>query len=211
MYPTEIDMAPAMHKPVRTERARKTAGIVGKASGDNAPIAESGDVLATTYKNADKTIALIAYEPQKGVDAYVQEVSAATPMEIVEIERHGVQGIFLKDLSKRMSLPTTRIFAILGVPKATAEKKAASGEFVTGAGGQAAIGMIKLLGIARDIVDNSTAEGARNFDSAKWLGEWIERPQPALGGRKPSDLIDTPTGVEVVARLLGSIESGAYQ
>jgi hypothetical protein len=24
-------------------------------------------------------------------------------------------------------------------------------------------------------------------------------------------LIDTPTGVEVVARLLGSIESGAYQ
>ena len=39
----------------------------------------------------------------------------------------------------------------------------------------------------------------------------IERPQPALGGRKPADLIDTPTGVEVVARLLGSIESGAYQ
>lgn len=35
-------------------------------------------------------------------------------------------------------------------------------------------------------------------------------PSP-LGGRKPADLIDTPTGVEVVARLLGSIESGAYQ
>ncbi|HEY8707729.1 MAG TPA: antitoxin Xre/MbcA/ParS toxin-binding domain-containing protein [Burkholderiaceae bacterium] len=32
-----------------------------------------------------------------------------------------------------------------------------------------------------------------------------------MGGRKPADLIDTPTGVEVVARLLGSIESGAYQ
>ena len=31
------------------------------------------------------------------------------------------------------------------------------------------------------------------------------------GARKPADLVDTPTGLEVVARLLGGIESGAYQ
>ena len=71
--------------------------------------------------------------------------------------------------------------------------------------------MIRLLGIAQGIADNSTAPEAKDFDPAHWLGLWIERPQPALGGRKPADLIDTPTGVEVVARLLGSIESGAYQ
>ncbi|CAL8480817.1 antitoxin Xre/MbcA/ParS toxin-binding domain-containing protein [Caballeronia sp. S22] len=153
----------------------------------------------------------IVYEPEKGVDAYVREVSAATPMEIVGLERHGVQGILLKDLSKRMALPASRFFTIIGVPKATAEKKAAAGEFVSGAGGQAAIGMIKLLGIAQDIVGDSTAEAANEFDAARWLGEWIERPQPALGGRKPSELIDTPTGVDVVARLLGSLESGSYQ
>lgn len=69
--------------------------------------------------------------------------------------------------------------------------------------------MIKLLGIAQDIVANSTAPEAKVFDAAKWLGQWIERPQPSLGGRKPADLIDTPTGVEMVARLLGAIESGA--
>jgi uncharacterized protein (DUF2384 family) len=71
--------------------------------------------------------------------------------------------------------------------------------------------MVKLLGIAQSIVANSTASEARDFDAAKWLGLWIERPQPALGGRKPADILDTPTGVEVVARLLGSVESGAYQ
>jgi putative toxin-antitoxin system antitoxin component (TIGR02293 family) len=169
---------------------------------------------SATQKPATKPSAKakrLTYQSAKGVDAYVLEVSAATPMEIVEIERQGVQGSFLKALSKRMSVPTSRIFTILGVPKATAEKKAASGEFVSGAGGQAAVGMIRLLGIAQEIVNNSTADEARNFDSAKWLGQWIERPQPALGGRKPAELIDTPTGVEVVARLLGSIESGAYQ
>jgi len=48
-------------------------------------------------------------------------------MEMVEIEREGVPGFFIKELSKRLEIPTSRIFGIPGVPKATAEKKAASG------------------------------------------------------------------------------------
>jgi putative toxin-antitoxin system antitoxin component (TIGR02293 family) len=153
----------------------------------------------------------IAYQPTKGVDTYVRQIAAATPIQLVETERAGVQGTLLKDLSRRMEIPSSRIFAMLGVPKATAEKKAAAGEMVAGRGGQAALGMVRLLGIADRIVANSTAKEARSFDSAKWLGQWIERAQPSLGGRKPADLLDTPTGVELVARLLGSIESGAYQ
>ena len=158
-----------------------------------------------------KRATVIAYRASKGVDDYIHQVANATPIQIVEIERQGVLGSFIKDLSRRMEIPSSRMFHILGVPKATAEKKAAAGEMVAGRGGQAAIGMVKLLGIARDIVANSTASDAKGFDATKWVGQWIERPQPSLGGRKPADLMDTPTGVEVVARLLGSIESGAYQ
>lgn len=171
--------------------------------------ARSGGQAALAQRKG-KTAAIL-YQRNKGVDAYVRAVAGATPMEIVVIERQGVLGVFIKDLSKRMEIPASRIFTILGVPKATAEKKAAAGEWVSGSGGQAAVGMIKLLGIAQHIASNSTAAEAKNFDAAKWLGKWIERPQPALGGQKPADLIGTPTGVEVVARLLGSIESGAYQ
>jgi putative toxin-antitoxin system antitoxin component (TIGR02293 family) len=154
---------------------------------------------------------VIAYHSAKGVDDYVRQVARATPLQLVEIERQGVLGSFIKDLSRRMEIPSSRIFAILGVPKATAEKKAAAGERVEGRGGQAAIGMVRLLGIAQEIAANSTASEAKTFDATKWLGQWIERPQAALGGRKPADLLDTPTGVEMVARLLGSVESGAYQ
>ena len=132
-------------------------------------------------------------------------------MEIIAIERQGVPGTFIEDLSKQMALPTSRMFNILGVSKATAKKKKAAGENIDGCAGQSALRMIKLLGIAQDIVSNSTAVEAKNFDSTQWLGQWIGRPQSALGGRKPADLIDTPTGVEIVARLLGPIESGAYQ
>src|SRR5712691_5872685 len=139
---------------------------------------------------ASATRGVVAYHSTKGVDDYVRQVARATPLQLVEIERQGVLGTFIKDLSRRMEIPSSRIFTILGVPKATAEKKAAAGERVAGRGGQAAIGMVKLLGIAQAIVANSTAPEAQGFDAPRWLGQWIERPQPALGGRKPADLID---------------------
>ena len=131
-------------------------------------------------------------------------------MQLVEVERTGVSGGLLKDMAREINIPVLRFYDIVGVPKATAEKKAAENGVIAGAGGQAAIGMARLLGIAQTIVDNSTAAQAKGFDAAQWLGRWIELPQPALGGRKPADLLDTPTGANVVARILGAIASGAF-
>ncbi len=110
-----------------------------------------------------------------------------------------------------MQVPASRFFDVIGVPKATAEQKASADAMVTGDGGQSALGVVRLLAIAEAIVANSTAEEAKGFDTPKWLGRWIERAQPSLGGRKPADLLDTPSGIGIVARLLGSIASGAYR
>ena len=153
----------------------------------------------------------ISYSSTHGVDFYVQRIAAATPMQLVEVERHGVKGRFIKDLSRRIGVPAVRFYEILGVPKATVEKRSTEGAEITGTGGQAAVAMAKLLAKAQEIVGDSTSPAARDFDAAKWLGQWIERRQPALGGRKPAELIGTPTGMEIVSRLLGAIESGAYQ
>ncbi len=191
-----------LHAPRKQQRSKSVAL--------KRPPARQARAVAARRKAAGPR-GVIAYHSSRGVDEYVREVARATPLQLVEIERQGVLGSFIKDLSRRMAIPSSRIFAILGIPKATAEKKAAAGERVEGRGGQAAIGMVKLLGIAQDIAANSTASEVKTFDATKWLGQWIERPQPALGGRKPADLLDTPTGVELVARLLGSLESGAYQ
>lgn len=182
--------------PARNAGTRKAAPLVKTIGSGVRPAAEA---KAITYARA------------KGVNAFVDRVAAATPMQMVEVERRGIDSVFLKDLSRHMQVPAVRIFDIVGVPKATAEKKVAANETIAGAGGQAALGLARLLAIAKDIVENSTAPEAKGFDTARWLGQWIERPQPALGGRKPADLIGTPTGLEMVARVLGAIESGAYQ
>jgi putative toxin-antitoxin system antitoxin component (TIGR02293 family) len=202
------------HEPTMTHSAAKPVSALKRVQTGQASTATKTrarlDPATSTSARSIRT-GQISYSRSKGVDAFVREVVAATPTQRMDIERRGVSGAFIKELSRRMGVPTSRTFTILGVPKATAEKKAAAGELVTGSGGLAAVGMIRLLGIAQDIVGNSKSTEAKGFDTAKWLGQWIERPQPALGGRKPAELIDTPTGLDVVARLLGSIESGAYQ
>lgn len=155
--------------------------------------------------------AIISYNPAHGVDSFVQRLAEATPMELVEVERHGVKGRFVKDLSRQIEIPAVRLYEILGVPKATVEKRSTEGTEITGAGGQAAIAMARLLAQAREMAGHSVSPQAKSFDAARWLGQWIERAQPALGGRKPAELIATPTGAQMVSRLLGAIESGAYQ
>ena len=50
----------------------------------------------------------------------------------------------------------------------------------------------------------------RRFDAAKWVGAWLEEPQPALGGKRPAELMDTAEGRGMVADLLARMQSGAY-
>jgi putative toxin-antitoxin system antitoxin component (TIGR02293 family) len=153
----------------------------------------------------------VRYARRNGVGDFVARVHDADPLALIATEREGVASVFVKDLANELRIPAQRMFAILRVPKATAEKKIAAGELLAGNGGRAALGVARLLGLAQALVADSTADEARDFDTARWFGEWLERPQPALGGRKPADLVDTPTGLAVVTRLLGAVGSGAYQ
>lgn len=153
---------------------------------------------------------LAAYESKGGIRQYVSRIRNATPLQLVEAERSGVKARLVKDLANELKIPVARFYGMLDVPKATIEAKVARDELVGGAGGQRALAMVRLLGLAQDLVSQSRAPGAAGFDTSEWLGEWIETPQPALGGRKPADLLDTPTGFEIVSRTLGALESGSY-
>jgi putative toxin-antitoxin system antitoxin component (TIGR02293 family) len=192
--------------PATAATKARLVGVYKKTGGKGAEAAAEKRVPA----NTTSTSHVIAYLAGDSVRGFINKVRGATPLQLVHIERAGVRGRLLKDIAQEMDIPASRLFTIIGVPKATAEKKASSDEVIAGAGGQAALGLIRLLGIAQSITDNSTADAARDFNAAKWLGLWIERPQPALGGKKPADFLDTPTGLGIVSKVLGAIESGAY-
>ena len=70
---------------------------------------------------------------------------------------------------------------------------------------------LQLLRKAREMKAQSTHPDASSFDVEVWLCGWVKTPQPALGGRRPSELLVTPGGLKATLRLLGSIQSGSVQ
>ncbi|WP_371282367.1 antitoxin Xre/MbcA/ParS toxin-binding domain-containing protein [Dokdonella sp.] len=67
--------------------------------------------------------------------------------------------------------------------------------------------------VFRSLESALDAQGAIpfGFKFDHWRGEWLKRPQPALGGSRPTDLMITPDGIRSVRRVLGAIIGGAYQ
>jgi hypothetical protein len=57
------------------------------------------------------------------------------------------------------------------------------------------------------VAESGTPEG---FDAAKWVDRWIDRPLPALGGQRPTELMDTPDGRALVSNIVAGMQSGAY-
>lgn len=141
-----------------------------------------------------------------------KKLRCAQMIDRVCIERAGVPSGFVKVLLGETGLSATEMQRLARIPKATYSKKLREKTPFTGTTGQSVIGLLDLINRVEDMLaaeqDNPEA---RNFDVQKWVGNWIQQPQPALGGVAPIDIMDTPTGRESVMKVLGAIQSGAYQ
>lgn len=138
--------------------------------------------------------ALPAYNRSAGVDAYLDVLRQADPMQIVAIERAGVDDTFMADLANRMGWSVERLHELLGHKPEVGHE--ITGGWVSASG--RAMGLVHLIELAREIAANSTAEDAESFDAILWVGTWLNVPQPALGGLRATELLDTPTGARMV-------------
>jgi putative toxin-antitoxin system antitoxin component (TIGR02293 family) len=146
----------------------------------------------------------------KSVVEFATEMADADPMDQVALERECLPARVVAGLAEAMAVPRVRMFKMMALPRATMEKKISTDAVLKGAANIRALNLLRLLAHARDILSDSTAGAAEGFDVARWLGRWIETPQPALGGKKPAELLDTARGAAEVDRVLGAIRSGAY-
>lgn len=69
----------------------------------------------------------------------------------------------------------------------------------------------RLLAQVEQIVrESGDPERVTGFDAAAWLAEWLATPASALGGHPPAEYLGSPGGHDLVSRLLGAQQSGAY-
>ncbi|MCY1243257.1 hypothetical protein D9M72_562650 [compost metagenome] len=55
-----------------------------------------------------------------------------------------------------------------------------------------------------------TSGNPDGFDAAAWMAQWLDQPLPALGERRPAELMDTAEGQAIVSNMLSRAQSGGY-
>lgn len=137
-----------------------------------------------------------------------QEVYSSSMFSLVEATKAGVSPKMLNVLSSELGMPKEGMAERLGLASSTVRNKTATSKLLSTDDSEKVIGMSRLIGQVQAMVNE--AGNPEGFDAAAWLANWMEQGLPALGGRKPSEYMDTAVGQALVSQLLDQIRSGAY-
>ena len=133
------------------------------------------------------------------------------PQERIDIVKQGLPVDTIKELAGALKKPLLYTQALLGFPQSTMARKGKEGGLLNQDQSERVVQIVSLIGLTEQIVaDYGDPERAKDFDASAWLGAWIERPQPSLGMKKPSEYLDTATGIEMIQTLLKRIAVGAF-
>lgn len=130
------------------------------------------------------------------------------PLEHVGLVKHGVPALLIELVAGEMGVSKDKLLAILGLPRATIQRKARKNQPLSVEESSRVLGISRLIGQTQAMVDASGNPDV--FDAAAWVAQWLDQPLPALGGRRPAELMDTAEGQAIVANMLSHAQSGAY-
>lgn len=117
---------------------------------------------------------------------------------VIDRARTGLPYAALEALAARYAIALPRIMRVLGLPARTHARRKKERQLT-------AAESDRLIRLAR------VAAGAEHtLGAADKAGQWLQKPNRALRGATPLDLLDTDLGAEEVVTILGRIEHGVY-
>lgn len=133
---------------------------------------------------------------------------AVDPVERVDLVKEGAPAQVLVVISEDMDITREKLYATLGVPRATADRKLRGQRTLSQDESERVLGLARLIGQVETIVrESGRPEG---FDAAKWVARWMDQRVPALGGRRPAEFMDTAEGRALISSLVARMQTGAY-
>lgn len=136
------------------------------------------------------------------------DVYASASMDRIALLEHGVGAKAVVELADRMHSAQDRIIDLLGLKRTTVLRKIGKQEDLDTDQAERLIGLSKLIGQVETLV--KTSGEPKGFDAARWVNDWLQRPNPALGGKLPAMFMGTATGQEIVTQLVAQMASGTY-
>lgn len=121
-----------------------------------------------------------------------------TAVEKMDMVRDGVSKKDLESLKSKTNLDYDKLSILLSTTRATLINKKGTENF------SAALSE-RIISIA-----DLYSYGFEVFEDETKFKEWVFRPNQALGGKQPFELIDNQFGREEVKNLIGRIDYGVY-
>jgi putative toxin-antitoxin system antitoxin component (TIGR02293 family) len=127
---------------------------------------------------------------------------------LVDLVKAGVPSSFVGTLTERMAMGKEKFYGMLGLARPTLDRKIRARQILNHDESERLIGIARLIGQAEGMVQESGSP--KEFDAARWVSAWLDRPLPALGGKRPSEFMDTGIGRALVSDILKQQQSAAY-
>jgi len=137
-----------------------------------------------------------------------EKIYRASAIDKIEIIKCGVAPGTIGDIADAMGAATATLIRNLGIPKSTLARKKSKQAPLERDASEKVLGLATLIGQVETLVREQGEP--KGFDAARWFHAWIEEPVPALGGRKPAELLDTKEGQQIVSGLIDAIRAGVY-
>jgi putative toxin-antitoxin system antitoxin component (TIGR02293 family) len=129
-------------------------------------------------------------------------------IERIELVKQGVPAGLVAVISEDMAISKDKLYSTLGLARATTNRKLRARQTLTQDESERVLGIARLVGQVDLMVRESGV--SEQFDAAKWVAAWLDRPNAALDGKRPAELMDTADGRNVVSELIARMQSGAY-
>ena len=155
---------------------------------------------------ASKNIAVVVKSSttlyQAGTSIIVEKTSKPewrmTAVEKMNMVRVGINKKDLESLKSKTNLDYDKLSALLSTNRATLINKKGKENFST-ALSERIVSIAELYSYGFEV-----------FEDEVKFNEWIVRPNKALGGKQPFELLDNQFGREEVKNVIGRIDHGVY-
>lgn len=127
----------------------------------------------------------------------VAAVAALSPLEQIETIRRGVATQLFDQLATALGVGRSALARTLNINEQTLRKR--KSRVLSPTEAEKSLRVARVFAMATEVL-GSEDKGRR------WLSSHI----PALGGKRPLDLLDTDLGAQQVTNLLGGIKWGMY-
>ncbi len=125
-------------------------------------------------------------------------VAAFSPLQLIDQSRQGLVGTEAGRVASLLGIADKEMARLLNQSVATFHRQAKAGR-LDAATSERLLLLSRLAGY-----------GATVFQDQGKFTRWLRRPLRVLENRSPLDLMDSPTGVQLVEDILGRIEYGVF-